>query len=78
MREPRRWSVMGLMVCCCLASGGCIDAVREGVTGGITAAVSDVIRTWVTSTVGGALDGDTTADCFTKRRSAPLWLPGGT
>lgn len=62
MRKPRPLGALLLVVCGCLASGGCIDVVREGVTSGVTVGLSDVIQALITSVASDALDQNATQD----------------
>jgi len=42
---------------CASLSTGCIDAVREGLTGGISSGLSAAIETTVSTILGGFLPG---------------------
>ena len=47
-----------LLVAVLLAGGGCIDAVREGVTDGISKGLKDVVSNFLEPILGDALNGN--------------------
>ena len=56
MRGRRRLGLLVLVVSCCLASGGCEDALQEGFETGVTNGVSNLIQTILEQVAENAFD----------------------
>lgn len=58
MRNPRKPVLWLLFLLCSLASPGCVDPVREGVTGGVQQGIAALIANLFEGALDNANDGD--------------------
>jgi hypothetical protein len=58
MRNPRKPVLWLLFLLCGLASPGCVDPVREGVSGGVQQGIATLIATIFEDALDNANNGD--------------------
>ena len=58
MGRPRPLTILLVAISCCIASTGCIDLVREGVTGGFAEGIENFISDAVESVIEDVIESE--------------------